>query len=156
MEMCEKHFIIQNNHLHTRGSNTLDLIFTNDLQILAEIEVQDTSMSDHRMIEMVTTLEIKGQEDRNINGELKENEKGELKNKNFHNENIDWIKINKEIEETKWEEIFKTKVHEESMEIFYNKVTEITNNVPQKRRNRKKEYQETGEVYIIGRKTGRN
>ena len=138
MEMCEKHFIIQNNHLHTRGNNTLDLIFTNDLQILAEIEVQDTSMSDHRMIEMVTTLEIKGQEDRNINEELKENEKGELKNKNFHNENIDWIKINKEIEETKWEEIFETKVHEESMEIFYNKVTEITNNVPQKRRNRKK------------------
>lgn len=40
----------------TRGKNTLDLLFTNEVSFIRQIEVMKSSMSDHDRIEIMTDI----------------------------------------------------------------------------------------------------
>ena len=46
----EQHFLTQYVDKPTRLNNILDLVLTNDINLVKEIEVKDTELSDHRMI----------------------------------------------------------------------------------------------------------
>ena len=56
MDICHKQCMVQVIEESTRGKNTLDLIFTNEPNIISEIDVNKTWMSDHRQIEISTTI----------------------------------------------------------------------------------------------------
>ena len=43
----------------TRNENTLDLVYTNDIRMVANIDVNTSAISDHNEIEITTTYRIK-------------------------------------------------------------------------------------------------
>ena len=59
----------------TRKENTLDLVFTNDINIFTQVEVTGTIMSDLNIIEITTTLDDDGKNINNkeFNVDTKEN-----------------------------------------------------------------------------------
>merc|ERR1739845_212228 len=77
MEIMNKHHLVQTVEEKTRKDNTLDLVFTNNLDLITQIDVTNTIMSDHDIIENET--------DEQVN----------LRQLNFHHEKIDWEGINK-------------------------------------------------------------
>lgn len=57
MNICETFNLEQVNH-KTERNNTLDLFFTNDMELFTEIKGDKTSISDHRITEITTTYSL--------------------------------------------------------------------------------------------------
>merc|ERR1712121_21959 len=58
-DICEEHCMIQIIEEATREENTLELVYTNDIRIVANIDVNTSAISDHNKIEISTTYRIK-------------------------------------------------------------------------------------------------
>merc|ERR1711891_89659 len=83
------------------GENTLDLIFTNEVSLIKDTEVNKSNKSDHSRVEISTNFIIKEE-----NMQKPHNNKiTEIKDVNFHEPNIDWNKV---------EDITKVKIKETS------------------------------------------
>ncbi|CAL4120027.1 unnamed protein product [Meganyctiphanes norvegica] len=105
IELFDKHNLIQAIEEPTREKNTLDLIFTNDIEIFINIDVSKSSLSDHDIIEITTNYKMNNKE---INHETNtKNEEPDFRQLNFHNENVIWSNINNEINKYPWYELFK-------------------------------------------------
>ena len=82
--------------------STLDLVYTNDIDLFTEIGVYKSCMSDHHTLEISTSYEPKIEKRsyeklyRNINI---------LRELNFYSEDIQWKEVNKRIKEIPWEEV---------------------------------------------------
>ena len=89
----------------TRMKNTLDLIFTNEVAMITNVDVNKSNLSDHDLVELTTNIKTdKTQIKANINNE---NEKEQsFWDLNFHNEEIDWKLINNALRRVPWEIIF--------------------------------------------------
>ena len=57
-DICEEQCMIQIIEEATREENTLDLVYTNDIRIVANIDVNTSAISDHNKIEITTTYRI--------------------------------------------------------------------------------------------------
>ena len=57
--ICEEHCMIQIIEETTRKENTIDLVYTNDIGIVTNIDVNTSAISDHNKIEITTTYRIK-------------------------------------------------------------------------------------------------
>ena len=93
----------------TRGDNILDLLLTNNEDMLHQMEVRDTLMSDHRVIKV--TLWCK---DPSL---TTEREPGGFKALNFHGE-VNWSAINQQLSEVPWEDMLYGKTVFEMLEII--------------------------------------
>merc|ERR1712121_543984 len=108
----------------TRGENTLDLIYTNETSMIMNVESIKSSLSDHDRIEITTNIKtIK--DDESENGK-KENDMG-MRKLNYTDENVEWVKIRKELEEVQWEEIFNGKDVKTCLNIFLEIIMELCN-----------------------------
>merc|ERR1712002_1302259 len=58
-DIFEEHCMIQIIEESTREENTLDLAYTNDIRIVANIDVNTSAISDRNKIEITTTYRIK-------------------------------------------------------------------------------------------------
>merc|ERR1711989_190525 len=56
MEIMNKYHLVQTVEEKTRKDNTLDLVFTNNLDLITQIDVTGTIMSDHDIIEIETNI----------------------------------------------------------------------------------------------------
>ena len=56
MEVCEDQCLVQIIEEPTRGENTLDLIFTNEVSLIKDIEVNKSNKSDHGRVEISTNF----------------------------------------------------------------------------------------------------
>ena len=56
MNLCNDYNLIQTIDEPTRGVNTIDLIFTNELDLFSSSQISFSALSDHYFIEMTTTL----------------------------------------------------------------------------------------------------
>ena len=56
IEVIDKHHLVQMIEEPTREENTLDLIFTNNPEIITQLDISKTIMSDHNIIEVTTNL----------------------------------------------------------------------------------------------------
>ena len=56
MEIMDKYHIVQTIEEPTRKENTLDLVFTNEIGIFKQIDVSQTILSDHDLIEITTDI----------------------------------------------------------------------------------------------------
>ena len=104
-EVVDRFGLVQIVDEATRGNNTLDLIFTNDVSRFANIEVTSSSMSDHNQIELTTNLTTRNDEATRIS----KKEYGDEINfwhLNFHHEDVRWTQINEEISEIQWKYLF--------------------------------------------------
>ena len=84
----------------TRGSNILDLLFTNDSSILLNIEVDDTVISDHRLLIAKTIL---------AQPKMLEKDRPKLEglfSLNFHDKSIDWKQLNCALMGIDWDREF--------------------------------------------------
>merc|ERR1712030_179462 len=89
MEVCDDQYLVQIIEEPTRGENTLDLIFTNEVSLIKDIEVNKSNKSDHSRVEISTNFIIKEE-----NMQKPHNNKiTEVKAVNFHESNIDWNKV---------------------------------------------------------------
>merc|ERR1712121_494802 len=115
----------------TRGENTLDLIYTNETSMVMNVESIKSSLSDHDRIEITTNIKtIK--DDESENGK-KENDRG-MRKLNYTDENVEWVKIRKELEEVQWEEIFNGKDVKTCLNIFLEIIMELCNKyIPMKK-----------------------
>ena len=96
----------------TRKENTLDLMFTNEPNVVTEVEVNKKWISDHSRLEVSTNYII--------NDQLKSNKEIDdpnfkLRNLNFRaEEKIDWESIKESIRKIQWK---KTLENEDTVEI---------------------------------------
>ena len=86
----------------TREENTLDLMFTNEINLVTQIEVTKSSYSDHNMIEMSTNYSLTEKENHNT----EQSEDTEFRSLNFHAKTVKWKRITEMIEDIDWDKDF--------------------------------------------------
>ena len=59
MKICDGKCMIQIIEEKTRGENTLDLIYTNEVGLVTDIDVNKSAISDHHRIEISTNYKLK-------------------------------------------------------------------------------------------------
>ena len=132
-KISEKYNLIQAIEEPTREENgnksTLDLFFTNDIDICTEIGVYKSCMSDHHTIEISTSYnpDIE-KESNNLNKSL-----SILRELHFYSKDINWKEVNKRIKEIPWEDIKESMSTLELNEFLINQVICIcTELIPKK------------------------
>ena len=117
MEIMDKYHIVQAIEEPTRKENTLDLVFTNAIDIFKQIDVSQTILSDHDLIEIITDMDWgEGGMDRGCGlGDLDEDD---LRRLNFHSEKIPWTTIGLILDKFDWEAMFEGRNVEECTHIF--------------------------------------
>ena len=74
-------------------------------------------MSDHKIIEITTSIPYNNNNLIDNSGETQANE-NDLRTLNFHHENVSWERINEIIERMPWRKLFEGKNNKECTEIF--------------------------------------
>ena len=121
MKLCGKFNLIQTVDEPTRGTNTLDLIFTNELDIFSNREVSHSALSDHYFIELTTTIKTENvSENENI-----KKSKGGLRQLNFFSNKVKWDEIKREILNINWGDLLKEKDTYECTTILNKMINEI-------------------------------
>ena len=102
---CAKGNIIQNMtdtlllsqqvHSPTRNENTLDLIFTNNSQLINEIRITPTIHSDHNIISIPTNIKLQETENRN---------QCSMPFSDINLNKTDWNSVNNKLNNINWEE----------------------------------------------------
>ena len=59
MKICDEKCMLQVIEEKTRGENTLDLIYTNEVSLVTDIDVNESAISDHHRIEISTNYKLK-------------------------------------------------------------------------------------------------
>ena len=101
-EICSNYFMLQMIEEPTRGKNTLDLMFTNEVNIVTAVEVTESSYSDHNIIEMSTNYSLTEKEKCNI----EKSEDTGFRSLNFRTKTVKWTNISELIENTDWDKEF--------------------------------------------------
>ena len=116
----------------TRGNNILDLIITNNEDMISEITTAETIMSDHKLLIIETLLLVRPQNPAPRQGQ---SGLGEL---NFTSNRVDWASLSSKLAEVRWETLFAglgaEEMHEKISEVMLGVCRE---EVPLKRRERK-------------------
>merc|ERR1711874_523334 len=115
--------------------STLDLIYTNEIDLLTEIGVHKSCMSDHHTIEIATSYKPKIEKrssekiHRNVNI---------LRGLHFYSEDINWKEVNKRIREIPWEEVKENKSMVELNEYLIIQIIQICIELIPKKRHKKR------------------
>ena len=133
----------------TRLENTLDLIFTNEINLVTMIEVSKSKLSDHNLIEISTNYTTMNKYELNP---LREESKHMLKALNIHTKSVNRKNIIRIIEETNWEQNFETKDMIQSGKEFEAIITNSAiENAPKKSQHgRNKKIPKERKNFIIG------
>ena len=105
LEMCGEHFMLQMVEEPTRERNTLDLMFTNEVNLITAVEVTKSSYSDHDIIEMCTNYSLKEKEKCN----REQSEDNEFRTLNFRAKSVKWKNIAGMIEDIDWDQEFESR-----------------------------------------------
>merc|ERR1712240_988692 len=144
MEIINKYHLVQTVEEKTRKDNTLDLVFTNNLDLITQIDVTSTIMSDYDIIEIETN--IVNNTKTTTKNENETDDQADLRQLNFHHEKIDWKGINKILKEMPWNELFHGLNNENCTELLQYCIKEIClikipkkkkrnkNNIPKERK----------------------
>merc|ERR1712008_448288 len=116
----------------TREKNTLDLINTNEVSMITQVEIMKSNMSDHERIELTTNIKS-GKRQTGLNESRNKKIKNCLRKLNFNMKNIEWEKIKKELEAIQWTELFKDKDTEICLNILLEIILNLCKNyIPEK------------------------
>ncbi|XP_069193332.1 uncharacterized protein [Procambarus clarkii] len=99
LRFCDKFSLNQQISEPTRNNNILDLVFTNNEDIIRDNTISDTTYSDHKLIEVQTTINTQNRPKTLIKRE------GLFSKLNFNNKRIDWEIINRELTNIPWETV---------------------------------------------------
>ena len=90
----------------TRKENTLYMMFTNVINLITMIEVNNSNHQDHSKVEVSTNYTTTEHERNNVKNE----ENNIFKTLNFHAKSINWNNIIRSIEDTNGEQNLKLKI----------------------------------------------
>ena len=120
--LLDKFNLIQSIEEPTRGNNTLDLVFTNNIDIFIDIGVTKSLLSDHSIIEISTSYK----DNQKVEYErTKHQGETDLQHLNYRNENISWSTINEKIKEISWKKLFEGKDVKICTEVFISRIRHI-------------------------------
>ena len=119
----------------TRRANILDLILTNNHELITEIDVLPDSeyLSDHRLIIAKTTLSQTETPTPNTHPPPQS-----FRSLNFFHKNINWDSINQKINEIDWENHFLNNPLHENLNFFYQEILNIAREQVPKKKIKKK------------------
>merc|ERR1712002_1421797 len=103
LEMCDNHFMLQMIEEPTREGNTLDLMFTNEVNLITMVEVNKSNYSDHDIIEMSTNYSEKEKYN------TEQSEDTEFRKLNFRTKTVKWKNIIGMMEDIDWDQEFETR-----------------------------------------------
>ena len=113
----------------TRGNNILDLLFTNNDQLIDDVKVEDTALSDHRLILLTTNIVIRKE------SAILNETRPPLQTLNFHNENVNWEVLNNYLMDHDWDTAFNGLNPDEMYDMFYQKIIKACQeHIPTKRK----------------------
>lgn len=123
IDICDTHNLLQKITFGTRPTqlgeeNILDLLFTNNHDLLCNITRQATALSDHYLITGITRYNIQ----LNSNSKTTPSDSPLLSAFNLNKAN--WPEIKNLLSETNWDELFKDKSNTEIILIFSSKLYE--------------------------------
>ena len=145
MKICNNQCLLQTIEEHTREDNTLDLIFTNETSLFTLIEVTETDLSDHNMIEISTNYNIYEQPQI----EEIDNQNSILRSLNFHTKKVKWKEINNNIEIIDWKQNLENKNILEGIIDLEEKMTSMCiENMPKKSQRRKNRIPKEGKTMM--------
>ena len=116
MEFMSAHCLQQMISEPTRMNNILDLFLTNNPEIVTNVKISNTVISDHRLITVDTCIE-KSESHRRKREKLKG-----FASLNFNHKRIDWAKLNQELQMINWEEQLQSKLEDDTLSIIYEKL----------------------------------
>ena len=121
LEICNNQFMLQmiEEPTHIEG-NTLDLVFTNEINMVTVIEVNKSNYSDHHIIEVSTNFTTT-ENDSTMETE-NTNDNG-LRSLNFRAKTVKWENIIGMMEDTDWEQEFDSKDARKGGEEFLETIT---------------------------------
>ena len=90
--ICEEQGMVQTISQATRENNTLELMYTNEISMVTDIDINKSAVSDHKRIVIGTTYKIKGEIEENN----KRKEEG-MRAINLRSKKVDWREINNEL-----------------------------------------------------------
>ena len=132
--------------------NILDLIITNNTDLLREIEILPNSISDHELISVILSNEMKPLQ--TSVRHLKKNvdlENPSFSSLNFHK--ADFLKINEDLEKVQWDELKKDTSTEDFPIVFFDTILNICSNyTPLKKTSHLKRSKYHKACYSINRK----
>ena len=103
--MIEKHDLVTVIKESKREEKTLVLVFTNNPEIITQLDVSKTIMSEYNIIEVTSNLKDCKELITNTD-EAVEIDEADLRQLNFHHENVSWDEIKEIIKEMPWTELF--------------------------------------------------
>ena len=113
-------------------------MLTNEIDVFKQLEITQTIMSDHDLIEITTDIEWNKE---GINeGDSRVNmEEDDLRQLNFHSEKVSWERIGQILNELDWEIIFEGRNVEECTHIFIEIIKTICLKIiPRKKKSKSK------------------
>ena len=126
MKFVEEQCLSQMVSKPTRGQSLLDLVLTNNCELIHECEIVDPGLSDHLMVVITLTLPQMGEE-------LQKRTYNRFSKLNFFSSSIDWEKLSEDIARVDWLHA-QTQSVENLYRFFVEKLWECSrNNVPERR-----------------------
>ena len=97
-DLMEQLFLSQEIHTPTRGSNVLDLLLTNNPEIIHGCRTEKTKLSDHNLITVTLAKSKKAKQSQEHN-----KEKSGFKTLNFNSEEAKWEELKHALMQTDWD-----------------------------------------------------
>ena len=115
LDMMESHFLNQVNEHPTRCGNILDLFITNDSRLVTHVSVEETDLSDHKLVDVMLANNPTLSEERPFNY-FDENE---FRSLDFNE--ADNCELDKKLLAIDWEQLRESSSFEEFPEVFTKK-----------------------------------
>lgn len=126
--MMENLILKQIIRVPTRENNILDILLTNDEELISDVRAEDTEISDHRLMMIDTTLLSN-----RITSKMLTNTE-DFQSLNFFHDQIDWRVINSEVSNVDWQEEMSRQTTVEMYQHFTSKLLKIcATHIPRKR-----------------------
>ena len=137
IHFVNKHHLIQLVDKPTRNDNILDLMFTNDNELLNGFETHITKeLSDHFLITAETII---GPKIRTVTEEtINTNSLGGL---NFFSDKIEWVKLNQELKDANYDDVYNESNMDNKFEKLNQKILSICKKYVPARKKKKRKHQ---------------
>ena len=118
-QFAEEQFLEQLVDKATRNQNILDLFFTNNDELVNDMRVENTILTDHRIMILKTNVP----EPNRIS--FKQRRQMSMRQLNFYHKKVDWPKLNEKFLKVDWESEFLGLTPDETYEVFINTLFKI-------------------------------
>ena len=118
----------------TRKKNTLDLVITNNAQMIHSVIITPTILSDHDMVEVNFQKTESKTSKKQFHGSNSDSDP--LRKLNFHNDTIDWSAVNESLENIQWQDMSDLNTVDQMLNFLMEKIkTLCATYIPLRRKN---------------------